>query len=87
MKNMNFKRIIITCLYSIVATVVISCADGSTETTKREGEELQRIIGKEYTVYGGRGYQILEVDGVEYIANTNGGICLLVKGDSLIDKR
>ena len=38
----------------------------------------KRIVGKETTVYSSREYQIIEVDGVEYIS-TRGGICPLVR--------
>lgn len=42
-------------------------------------KKTQRIIGKESTVYKGVGYQIIEVDGIEYLSCSSGGICPLVK--------
>jgi hypothetical protein len=68
-------------LYILLVAVITSCADGNTTTTKREGEAQQRIVGKEYTVYDGRGYQIIEIDGVEYVSASSGGICPLVNGN------
>jgi hypothetical protein len=68
------KYILIFALF-----LFVSCADNTTTTIKREQEANQRIYGKEYTIYKGTGYQIIEVDGVEYITTTRGGICPLVK--------
>lgn len=66
--------------YLLLAVVLLSsCADNSTNTIKRENEAQQRIYGKESTVYNGREYHIIEVDGIEYIASYGGGICPLVK--------
>lgn len=70
------KKIIKTAILSVI---FYSCADGITKTTKRDGEAKQRIIGKEYTVYEHHGYQIIEVDGIEYISSYSGGICPLKK--------
>ena len=68
--------------YVLLAVVLLSsCADNSTSTVKRENEAQQRIYGKESTVYNGREYHIIEVDGVEYIASFGGGICPLVKNN------
>lgn len=65
-------------IYILLVSVITSCADGDTTTTKREGEAQQRIVGKESTMYNGRRYQIIEIDGVEYISASSGGICPLV---------
>lgn len=64
-----------------LSTLLFSCADNATTTTKRIGEPQQRIIGKEYTVYNGYGYQIIEIDSVEYLTTTGGGICPLLKNN------
>ena len=64
----------------LFAVIFTSCVDNKTTTTKKQGEDKQRIIGKEHTVYNGRSYQIIEVDGVEYICRTEGGIYPLVNG-------
>ena len=66
-------------LLIFVLFLFVSCADNITYTIKGELEANQRIYGKEYTIYKGRGYQIIEVDGIEYITNTTGGIYPLVK--------
>lgn len=74
-----------TKLLSLFIIVVLSsCADnGQDKSIKRPGENSVRIIGKEYTVYKGYGYQIIEIDGQEYVSTSAGGICPLVKKDSL----
>jgi hypothetical protein len=46
---------------------------------KQGSKDKNRIIGKEDAIYGGVGYQIIEVDSVEYISVGSGGICPLVK--------
>jgi outer membrane lipoprotein SlyB len=77
--NFKFKTQLIAFAYvMLVAVLFIGCADNSTTTVKRENEAKQRIYGKESTVYNGREYHIIEVDGVEYIASFGGGICPLV---------
>ncbi len=64
---------------SILSIVLLpSCVDNTTSTIKRENEAQQRIYGKESTLYKGIGYYIIEVDGVEYIASSKGGICPLI---------
>ncbi len=65
------KKIIIS-----LAIVITSCST----VEVREGNN--RVIGKEYNVYQGQVYRIIEIDGVEYISTTNGGICPLIKKDS-----
>ena len=65
-----------------VTTLLTSCADYSTSTPKdQKGNPInkQRIHGIEYTVFEGHGYAIIEIDGVEYLSNTQGGICPLVR--------
>jgi len=39
----------------------------------------KRIIGIESSGYDTEQYQIIKIDGVEYISNCSGGICPLVK--------
>jgi hypothetical protein len=63
----------------LVFVFLVSCADNSTTTTKYPNELKQRIVGKEHTVYNGVGYQIIEIDSVEYLSNTTGGLCQLQK--------
>lgn len=64
-------------LFVVIATIaLISC---TTAPVDKNAESSKRIIGKEYNVYGGYGYQIIEVDGQEYLSMTGGGICPLVK--------
>lgn len=67
------KKII---LIAIVFIIFISGCD--TAQVDKNSEVSHRIIGKEYNVYDGTGYQIIEVDGVEYLSKTSGGICPLV---------
>jgi hypothetical protein len=64
---------------TIIAIALISLSSCSTAPLDKSFENSHRIIGKEYHVVEGYGYQIIEVDGVEYIAMTGGGICPLVK--------
>lgn len=83
-KNINKEPIKVAAKrlsYLLFLSVVFlfGCVDSVTETTKREGEAEQRIIGKEQTVYKMTEYQIIEVDGVEYLSNSNGGMCPLIK--------
>jgi hypothetical protein len=60
--------------------LLLSCSNnGTRRSVKKDGENPQRIIGKESTVYDFYRYQIIEVDGVEYIATCQGGIYPLVK--------
>ena len=75
LKNKIMKKEIF-CLFLLVS-ILFSCKNES--TSKPRNEKKHRIIGKEYTGYKGTGYQIIEVDGVEYITTTSGGICPLVK--------
>jgi hypothetical protein len=65
----------------MLVALLSSCLDGKTTTTKRSGEKdpTQRIVGKGYIEYEGVGYQIVEIDGTEYISSTSGGICRLEK--------
>lgn len=65
-----------------VSTLITSCADYTTSTPKdQNGNPInkQRIHAVEYTVFEGREFLIIEVDGAEYISNSQGGICPLVK--------
>lgn len=73
-KTLNKMKKIIMLLF---AFTMISCADYATNT--KDNKSPQRIHGKEYTIFCGYEYLILEVDGVEYIATTHGGITPLVK--------
>lgn len=69
-------------LFASVAIFLASCADYETQTPKdQNGNPInkQRIHGVEYTVFEGREFLIIEVDGAEYLSNTQGGICPLVK--------
>lgn len=60
---------------------LFGCYDNVTATIKRPGEAKQRIYGKEETYYQSTKYQIIEVDGIEYVASNLGGICPLVKNN------
>jgi hypothetical protein len=77
-KMSNYRNCFALAYVLLVAVLFVGCADNSTTTVKRENEAQQRIYGKESTVYNGREYHIIEVDGVEYIASFGGGICPLV---------
>lgn len=48
-----------------------------TSCGKKDNDNTKRIIGKEHTTYKGMVYQIIEVDGVEYLCTHDGGICPL----------
>ena len=81
-KNLKFTtKTAIVLITVLLAIILVSCADNSTTTTKAIGELKQRIIGKEYTEYNGVGYQIIEIDSVEYLSNTIGGVCRLSKNN------
>lgn len=77
MDKTNFLYAIL--IVALLSIILCSCVDGTTQTTKKVGEAKQRIIGKEYTMYQSIGYQIIEIDGVEYVCMDGGGICPLVK--------
>ena len=66
-------------LILLSAITLCGCVENATKTTKRIGEAQCRIIGKEYTCYEGYAYQIIEIDGQEYISPAHGGIYPLVK--------
>lgn len=69
-------------LFAPIASMLTSCSDFNTTTPKdNQGKILnkQRIHGVETTTFDGIDYQILEVDGHEYLSRTQGGICPLVK--------
>jgi hypothetical protein len=68
-------------LILFATAIILSSCD--TVVVDPKSEISHRIVGKEHNVYGGHGYQIIEVDGVEYIAVSEGGICPLVKKDSI----
>jgi hypothetical protein len=59
-----------------ISTLFIGC---STAQLDNKYETSSRIIGKEYHTVSGHGYQIIEVDGHEYLCMTGGGICPLVR--------
>lgn len=64
----------------IIILIAVSCAIGSCrQADNSTTDELKhRIIGKEYTVYKGVGYRIIEVDSQEYLSSDH-GICPLQK--------
>ncbi len=64
--------------------VFLLCTNENTinEKTKHLYESKQRIIGKDYQVINGSGYQIIQIDNIEYICS-NGGICPLISGKKL----
>jgi hypothetical protein len=69
-------------LIAIALISLSSCADYSTTTPKdNTGKPLtpQRIHGVESTVYDGITYNIVEVDGNEFLCQYNGGMCLIPK--------
>jgi hypothetical protein len=51
---------------------------------KTGNDDPKRIIGNESTLYGGHIYQIIEVDGVEYLCSGDGGICPITKNDDVV---
>ena len=59
----------------ILAIVAIACSSANSV----EVDIDKRIILKNDTRLGGVSYQIIEIDGVEYIAQYHGGISPLVK--------
>lgn len=67
-------------ILSFLLVVLASCSSAPIDSN---AEKSHRIIGKEYNVYAGYGYQIIEVDGKEYLSMTGGGICPLVNKDTL----
>lgn len=77
--RVNLLRPLLVLLIVTTLLVLFGCADNNTTTTKRPGEAKQRIYGKEETYYAGVTYQIIEVDGIEYITSNLGGIYILVK--------
>ncbi len=81
-QKFSINRLTLAFASLLLAVVLLSgCADNETTTIKRENEAQQRIYGKESTIYKGREYHIIEVDGVEYITSYGGGICPLVKNN------
>lgn len=68
----TFSAITLTLLFT-------SCLDGKIETTRNIPQPTKRIIGKGYIEYEGTGYQIIEIDSIEYIVSTSGGIFPLIK--------
>ena len=64
---------------SLIAIALISLASCNSVPIDKNAETSHRIIGKEYQVYEGYVYQIIEVDGKEYISCASGGMCPLVK--------
>ena len=66
-------------IVAITLLALNSCdkSTGALETKKQV--ETQRIICKETTVAGGYGYQIIEVDSIEYLTTLHGGIYPLIK--------
>ena len=70
------KRILI--LVTIISSAAfLSCSNKVDEPNKVSGKS--RIILKEDKIFSGAKYSIIEVDGVEYLCQNNGGICPLVK--------
>lgn len=49
------------------------------EKIRKELNTKGRIIGKEYDSFNSHGYEIIEIDGHEYISTSDGGICPLIK--------
>lgn len=79
--KISVKTSISICLI-LVVILLSSCSDNSTSNVKivnEANEANKRIHLKAFERCDIEWYQIIEVDGVEYIAPTNGGICPLVK--------
>lgn len=76
-------------LYSLVIVMfLISCSDNvdhqsqskyGIESRQIKGNLNKRIFCKEITIINGERYRILEVDGIEYLTTSYGGIVPLVK--------
>jgi len=66
----------------IVVSGCIQSNASYNDNTTTMNQPAKRIIGKEYTIYEGTGFRIIEIDGIEYVANSSGGICPLTKDTS-----
>lgn len=69
---MNGTRLMIGIV--IFFTLALLLARSCENESKNKIESKQRIIGKENVRYKGIKYQIIEVDGREYITTNQGGI-------------
>lgn len=56
-------------LLSLIVLTLFSC---NTVPVDTKAETSHRIVGKEHNVYGGYGYLIIEIDGVEYVSASSG---------------
>jgi hypothetical protein len=70
------KKITISIKILFLIILLTGCIE---VTPTPDSEYYQRVQGKGGFVYRGVGYQIIEVDGIEYISCGNGGICPLKK--------
>lgn len=78
--NYNYmKKLIIFLLIILGVTLFLTSCDKTCDS-----EDPKRIIGNESTLYGGHIYQIIEVDGVEYLCSGDGGICPITKNDDAV---
>ena len=66
-------------IVAITLLALNSCNDSTGALETKKQVETQRIICKETTVAGGYGYQIIEVDSIEYLTTLHGGIYPLIK--------
>ncbi len=71
----------------LLSIFLFSCTDSArsglgisvSDNRPSKNELKPRIVGKEYTVYNGVGYQIIEIDNIEYLSITSGGVIPLKK--------
>ena len=64
---------------TLIAIALISLASCTTTTVDVNAETSHRIITKESRQYEGVSYQIMEVDGHEFLCQYHGGMCLIPK--------
>ena len=63
----------------LIILIALAFASCNTVPVDKDVETSHRIIGKEYNIYEGHSYQIIEVDGHEFLCQYNGGMCLIPK--------
>lgn len=74
------KKLIIFLLIILGVTLFLTSCDKTCDSE----DSTNRIIGKESTLYRGHVYQIIEVDGAEYLCSASGGICPITKNDDAV---
>lgn len=77
MKRRNLISRTAICLYLVLAVVFVSSC--TNESTSYVEQSDNRIILNEVRIINGYRYSIIEVDGVEYLTQDNGGFVQLSK--------